>query len=152
MEDGMLVPVIIASVLTLMCVYGVVTQKLIFTRHGLFWFGITVFLANMISAVQAGGTGESEIIMITTGLLYGLQAVLMYPFITHPFDNSNKAAYFAQKRIAICITSINGVIPVLYLLGFDLGIPDILPIYHGVIALLGLGMTIKFFQGSVVVK
>ncbi|MGA0197361.1 MAG: hypothetical protein ACO3JP_07035, partial [Schleiferiaceae bacterium] len=59
---------------------------------------------------------------------------------------------FAQKRIAICITSINGVIPVLHLLGFDLGIPDILPIYHGVIALLGVGMTIKFFQGSVVVK
>lgn len=152
MEDGMLVPVIIASVLTLMCVYGVITQRLIFTRHGLFWFGVMVFLANMISAVQTGGTGEAEMIMISTGLLYGLQAVLMYPFVTHPFDNSNKAAYFAQKRIAICITSINGVIPVLHLLGFDLGIPDILPIYHGVIALLGVGMTIKFFQESVVVK
>jgi len=69
MEDGMLVPVIIASILTSMCVYGVITQKLIFTRHGLFWFGIMVFLANMLSAVQTGGTGEAEMIMISTGLL-----------------------------------------------------------------------------------
>ena len=134
-----------------MCVYGVITQKLIFTRHGLFWFGVMGIFKHDVGQ-QTGSTGEAEMIMVSTGLLYGLQAVLMFPFVTHPFDNSNKAAYFAQKRIAICITSINGVIPVLYLLGFDLGIPNILPIYHGVIALLGVGMTVKFFQGSVVVK
>lgn len=113
-------------------------------RHGIF--------SKHDAAIQTGDTGEAEMIMVSTGLLYGLQAVLMFPFVTHPFDKSNKAAYFAQKRIAICITSINGVIPVLYLLGFDLGIPNILPIYHGVIALLGVGMTVKFIQGSVVVK
>ncbi len=111
MDNGMLIPVIIASILTLMCVYGVITQKLIFTRHGLFWFGVMVFLANMMSAVHTGGTGEAEMIMVSTGLLYGLQAVLMFPFVTHPFDNSNKAAYFAQKGLPFVLLQSMALFP-----------------------------------------
>jgi len=149
MENELLIPTILVIALTGLCVYGMISKKLILMRWGLFIWALIAISANL---------GEFFVNAASTMVVISFmcQAILTAPFWGEPFDSSNKAAYLAAKRLILILVTINIFFCAIGFVEMDWGSdqPTSIPIHvcHGIVAVIGLVMFLRFMSGAVEVK
>ena len=145
----MLIPTIAVVALTALCIYGLVSKKVVLIRWGLFIWALIAIGANISGLFQ-----NAEAIMVI--VLFICQAILMAPFWSEPFDSSNKAVYLAAKRLTLILVTINvffcamGFVEMEWL--NEQPTPVVIHIGHGIVAAIGLMMFSRFMSGKVEVK
>ena len=149
MENELLIPTILVVAITGLCIYGLISKKVVLMRWGLFIWALIAIAANL---------GEFFLNPASTMVvvLFMCQAILMAPFWSEPFDASNKAVYLAAKRITLILVTINLFFCVIGFVEMDWGIdqPTSISIHvcHGIVAAIGLIMFSRLMSGNVEVK
>ena len=149
MENELLIPTILVVALTSLCIYGMISKKVILMRWGLFIWALIAIAANL---------GEFFVNAASTMVvvLFMCQAILMAPFWSEPFDAANKAAYLAAKRLTLILVTINIFFCAIGFVEMEWGSdqPASIPIHvcHGIVAAIGLMMFSRFMSGAVEVK
>ena len=149
MENELLIPTIVVLALTGLCIYGLISKKVVLMRWGLFIWALMAIAANL---------GEFFVNPASTMVvvLFMCQAILMIPFWSEPFDASNKAVYLAAKRLTLILVTINLFFCVIGFVEMDWGIdqPTSISIHvcHGIVAAIGLMMFSRLMSGNVEVK
>ena len=149
MENDLLIPTIAVVALTALCIYGLVSKKVVLMRWGLFIWALIAIGANIGGLFQ---NAEATMVIV----LFICQAILMAPFWSEPFDSSNKAVYLAAKRLTLILVTINVFFCAM---GFvekewlnEQPTPVVIHICHGIVAAIGLMMFSRFMSGKVEVK
>lgn len=149
MENELLIPTILVVAITGLCIYGLISKKVVLMRWGLFIWALIAIAANL---------GEFLVNPASTMVvvLFMCQAILMAPFWSEPFYASNKAVYLAAKRITLILVTINLFFCVIGFVEMDWGIdqPTSISIHvcHGIVAAIGLIMFSRLMSGNVEVK
>ena len=149
MENELLIPTILVAAITGLCIYGLISKKVVLMRWGLFIWALIAIAANL---------GEFFVNPASTMvvILFICQAILMAPFWSEPFDASNKAVYLAAKRLTLILVTINLFFCVIGFVEMDWGSdqPTSTPIHvcHGIITAIGVMMFSRFMNGKVEVK
>ena len=149
MENELLIPTILVVAITGLCIYGLISKKVVLMRWGLFIWALIAIAANL---------GEFLVNPASTMVvvLFMCQAILMAPFWSEPFDASNKAVYLAAKRLTLILVTINLFFCVIGFVEMDWGIdqPTSISIHvcHGIVAAIGLIMFSRLMSGNVEVK
>lgn len=149
MENELLIPTILVVAITGLCIYGLISKKVVLMRWGLFIWALIAIAANL---------GEFFVNPASTMVivLFMCQAILMAPFWSEPFDASNKAVYLAAKRLTLILVTINLFFCVIGFVEMDWGIdqPTSISIHvcHGIVAAIGLIMFSRLMSGNVEVK
>ena len=149
MENELLIPTILVVAITGLCIYGLISKKVVLMRWGLFIWALIAIAANL---------GEFLVNPASTMVvvLFMCQAILMAPFWSEPFYASNKAVYLAAKRITLILVTINLFFCVIGFVEMDWGSdqPTSIPIHvcHGIVAAIGLIMFSRLMSGNVEVK
>ena len=149
MENELLIPTILVVAITGLCIYGLISKKVVLMRWGLFIWALIAIAANL---------GEFLVNPASTMVvvLFMCQAILMAPFWSEPFYASNKAVYLAAKRLTLILVTINLFFCVIGFVEMDWGIdqPTSISIHvcHGIVAAIGLIMFSRLMSGNVEVK
>lgn len=140
MENEMLIPVVLAGIFTLLAVVGVAMKKGLYVRLGYFLFGGMVMTFNLLG-MGAGEGGALEIISIG---MFACQTILMYPVVPDEVNFSDEAVKTLALRVTTTVLLINAT-AVWLVLAVE-GLPQILAVFHGILAvimLMRIGMITK---------
>lgn len=140
MENEMLIPVVLAGIFTLLAVVGVATKRGLYARLGYFLFGGMVMTFNLLGMLSGEG-GALEIISIG---MFACQTILMYPVVPEEVNFSDEAVKTLALRVTTTVLLINAT-AVWLVLAVE-GLPQILAVFHGILAvimLMRIGMITK---------
>lgn len=136
----MLIPVVLAGIFTLLAVVGVATKRGFYVRLGYFLFGGMVMTFNLLGMLSGEG-GALEIISIG---MFACQTILMYPVLPDEVNFSDDTIKTLALRVTTTVFLINAT-AVWLVLAVE-GLPQILAVLHGILAvimLMRIGMVTK---------